>query len=224
MKNVQLRQTDSFVRHPGRAFELLLCNAIDSSPCSKIFVTQQPYSIKTFTTKLTPSFSWFYSPYLRLNYIQNCGEKFWLRHLWSNVIIWKSVTPIFLLSPCMLLLHIFKNQLMHFILKLHFLKHNHSSKTLECLCPCASLHVSVINLDHPQGYCSCCNATVHLVVLRLSFLKMSVTPVNTRWVELNVFRRRSILSPRELSKFWLTVINWNYSKFQMIPGFIVKAK
>jgi hypothetical protein len=24
---------------------------------------------------------------------------------------------------------------MHFILKLHFLKHNHSSKTLECLCP-----------------------------------------------------------------------------------------
>jgi hypothetical protein len=54
---------------------------------------------------------------------------------------------------------------MHFILKLHFLKHNHSSKTLECLCPCATLHVSVINLDHPQEYCSCCTATVRLVVV-----------------------------------------------------------
>ena len=87
MLYVQLRQTDSFVRHPSRAFELLLCNAIDSSPCFKIFVTQQPYSTKPFITKLTPSFSWFYSLYLRLNYIQNCGEKFWLRHLWSNIII-----------------------------------------------------------------------------------------------------------------------------------------
>jgi hypothetical protein len=35
----------------------------------------------------------------------------------------------------MLLSHILKNQLMHFILKLYFLKHDHSSKPLECLCP-----------------------------------------------------------------------------------------
>jgi fumarate reductase subunit D len=53
---------------------------------------------------------------------------------------------------------------MYFIFKITLLKHNHSSKTLECLCPRATLHVSVINLDHPQGYCSCCNATVRLVV------------------------------------------------------------
>jgi hypothetical protein len=57
-----------------------------------------------------------------------------------------------------------KNQLMHFIFKITLLKHNHSSKTLGFLCPRATLHVSVINLDHPQGYCSCCNATVRLVV------------------------------------------------------------
>jgi len=87
MKYVQLRRTEFFVHHPSRAFELLLCNAIDSSPCSEIFVTQQPHSIKLFTTKFTPSFSWFYSPYLRLNYIQNCGEKFWFWELWSNIIM-----------------------------------------------------------------------------------------------------------------------------------------
>jgi hypothetical protein len=51
----------------------------------------------------------------------------------------------------MFLYHIFKNQLMHFIFQITLLKHNHSSKTLECLCPCATLHVLVINLDHPQG-------------------------------------------------------------------------
>jgi hypothetical protein len=28
----------------------------------------------------------------------------------------------------------------------------------------ATLHVSVINLDHLQGYCSCCNATIRFVV------------------------------------------------------------
>jgi hypothetical protein len=28
----------------------------------------------------------------------------------------------------------------------------------------ATLHVSVINFDHLQGYCSCCNATVRFVV------------------------------------------------------------
>jgi hypothetical protein len=57
-----------------------------------------------------------------------------------------------------------KNHLMQFIFKITLLKHKHSSKTFECLCPCVTLHVSVINLDHPQGYCSCCNATVHLVL------------------------------------------------------------
>jgi hypothetical protein len=49
---------------------------------------------------------------------------------------------------------------MHFIFKITLLKHNHSSKTFDFLCPFATLHVSVINLDHHQGYCSCCNATV----------------------------------------------------------------
>jgi hypothetical protein len=43
---------------------------------------------------------------------------------------------------------------MHFTFKITPLKHNQSSKTLKCLCPCATLHVSVINLDHLQGYCS----------------------------------------------------------------------
>jgi hypothetical protein len=43
---------------------------------------------------------------------------------------------------------------MHIIFKITLLKHNHSSKTLECLCPYATLHVSVINLDHHQGHCS----------------------------------------------------------------------
>jgi len=33
-----------------------------------------------------------------------------------------------------------------------------------------------------------------------------------------------ILSSRELSKFWSTVINLNYSKFQIITGYIEKAK
>jgi hypothetical protein len=52
---------------------------------------------------------------------------------------------------------------MPFTLK-YTLKHNHSSKTLECPCPLCYLHVSVTNLDHLQVYCSCCNATVRLVV------------------------------------------------------------
>jgi hypothetical protein len=60
--------------------------------------------------------------------------------------------------------YIFKKPTPALYFKITLLKHNHSSKTLECLCPCATLHVSVINLDHPQGYCSCCNATVRLVV------------------------------------------------------------
>jgi hypothetical protein len=77
---------------------------------------------------------------------------------------------------------------MHIIFKITLLKHNHSSKTLECLCPCATLHhssktleclcpcatlhVSVINLDHPQGYCSCCNATVRLLSSSQLYLGM----------------------------------------------------
>jgi hypothetical protein len=33
-----------------------------------------------------------------------------------------------------------------------------------------------------------------------------------------------ILSPRELSIFWPTVFNLNYSKFKIMTGFIDKAK
>jgi len=33
-----------------------------------------------------------------------------------------------------------------------------------------------------------------------------------------------ILSPRELSKFWLIVINLNYSKFEIITSYIEKVK
>jgi hypothetical protein len=33
-----------------------------------------------------------------------------------------------------------------------------------------------------------------------------------------------LLSPRELSKFWSTVINLSYSKFQIMSGYMEKVK
>jgi hypothetical protein len=64
---------------------------------------------------------------------------------------------IFILSPCMLLLHILKNQL-----KLHFL--TQFSKTLECLCPVSPYMFWSLKADHPRGrmflstatYMPCC--------------------------------------------------------------------
>jgi hypothetical protein len=59
------------------------------------------------------------------------------------------ISLFFILSPCMLLSHILKNQLMLFYYNYTILK-TQSSKTLECLCPVSPYMFRSLKADHPQ--------------------------------------------------------------------------